>query len=249
MRENNTGFDDFKPTDFFDTSSEQDGLFARRPQNRFVKPRYHKPIKSRLIKYDNAEKLAYDIATSGWIGERIDCLCAGNFVFGDFIEAFIKVTNITVQKLRVSTLGMSHANVASFENLLDDGIVKELDLMVSAYFYAHERRKLVEFIYKKLDKDNRFQLSVCANHTKIVLIDDGKHRFVISGSANLRSSDCIEQFSIENNQELFDFYAEYFDTVATHYNSIDKTCKQSQAKTSQTKILRGKTLWQTVVRD
>ena len=53
------------------------------------------------------------------------------------------------------------------------------------------------------------------------------------GSANLRSSDNIEQFSIEHNDELYDFNYTFHKNILENFKTINKS-------------LRGKKLWQKV---
>ena len=60
----------------------------------------------------------------------------------------------------------------------------------------------------------------------------GKY-IVIHGSANLRSSSNIEQFVIEENKELFDFWYSYHERIVEKYKTIKKS-------------LRGGELWQVV---
>ena len=79
--------------------------------------------------------------------------------------------SILVKSLTISTLSLSQNNVDSLYNLLDGGFVEQLNLIVSDHFFSYERENLVEYIYQRLDIDNKFQLSVCNNKTKIVLIE------------------------------------------------------------------------------
>lgn len=217
---------DIKLPDFGETAIEQ----------RIHKPKYHKPIKAKNIKYDNAVKMAKDIGGLN-PNERVNCLIAGNFIFGDFVEAFIVENDLSVKNLSISTLSMSQENVDSLENLLSWGYVDKLNLLVSSYFWGHERWKLVPYIFEKLDIDDKFQLAVSANHCKIVLIEtNAGDKIVIHGSANLRSSDCIEQITIENDKELFDFHSDFIGVIVDKFKTIDKEIKGN----------RGKKLWQQV---
>jgi hypothetical protein len=110
------------------------------------------------------------------------------------------------------------------------GYVQNLNLIISVYFWSHERHALLPYIYKELDKDNRFQLSVCGMHTKTCHFETaGGKKIVIHGSANLRSSGNIEQFTIEENPGLYDFYQEEFSKVIDKYATIRKPIRNSRA--------------------
>jgi hypothetical protein len=49
------------------------------------------------------------------------------------------------------------------------------------------------------------------------------------GSANLRSSGSIEQFTLEENENLFNFYDEQFKKILDRYATIRKPIRNSQA--------------------
>jgi hypothetical protein len=161
----------------------------------------------------------------------------GNFIFGDFIEAVLVSRNWLAKKMTISTLSMSYENIVSLQNLLIGGFVDELNLIVSDYFFSHERSGLIRDIYDLLDIDNKFQLAVASTHCKICQFETENNRFiVIHGSANLRSSSNIEQIVIEESEELYKFNDEYQSKIVEKYKTIKKS-------------LRRKTLWQAVAKD
>lgn len=138
--------------------------------------------------------------------------------------------------MTISTLSLNENNVDSLANLCNGGFVDELNLIVSDYFFAHERQNLIPYLYQELDKENRFQLAVAGSHCKLCLIEThcGLH-IVMHGSANLRSSSNIEQLVVEENAELYAFNDEYQDAIIRHYKTINKS-----------QPLRGNSLWQAV---
>jgi hypothetical protein len=69
----------------------------------------------------------------------------------------------------------------------------------------------MKYLLEKLDKNNILELIILRNHTKICLLEIENLKLIITGSANLRSSNSIEQFIIQENEELFNFYQLYFD--------------------------------------
>lgn len=203
--------------------------------NRYIKSKVAKDIPAHKLKYRNAIKLAKDIKIEE--GIRYDCIVAGNFIFGDFIEAFITHNNAKCLQLTISTLSLDQNNVDSLVNLMTGNYVDNLNLIISDYFYAHERGSLIPYIYDKLDIDNRFQLASASSHTKITMFETlGGKKIVIHGSANLRSSSNIEQFTIEENPGLYDFHFEYHNRIIEKYMTINKEIKRN-------KSLRGEKLW------
>ena len=163
-----------------------------------------------FVLYENAVKLAKELKVKE--GMRADAFIAGSFIFGDFIEAFMTTHNVGTKKMTISTLSMSEENVDSLRTLMEKGYVEELNLIISVYFWGHERHAMLPYIYEQLDIDNRFQLAI-----------------VIHGSANLRSSGSIEQFTIEENPKLHDFYEEQFSKILDKYATIKKPIRNSKA--------------------
>lgn len=195
-------------------------------ENRYIKPKLI-PMKTDQVMYEYAEDLAKNIRIDK--GVRYDCLVAGSFIFGDFIEAFLVRYDCKAIKMTITTLSLSQENVDSLCTLMQRGYIDKLDLVVSDYFYSHERHNLVPYMYEQLDIDNRFQLSVAFIHTKVInFLTAGGKKIVIHGSANLRSSGNVEQFTIEENAELFDWYEERFAPIIERFATIRKTAPRKQ---------------------
>ncbi|MDR1459220.1 MAG: hypothetical protein LBI60_03295 [Bacteroidales bacterium] len=206
---------EFDPA-IFDLADEE----APREESRYTKPKIYL-AKPNFVCYDNADKLARELTVNK--RERADVFISGNFIFGDFLEAYIVQRNAKVKRMTVTTLSLSQENVDSLHNLLSGGFVDELNLIISVYFFGHERHSLIPYIYKKLDVDNKFQFAVAAIHTKTAQFETlGGRKIIIHGSANLRSSANIEQFTIEENEELYTFYDEQFGKIVERYATINK---------------------------
>lgn len=218
---------DFNINNFSDIEIDIDLEF----ETKFIKPPQTKKIPYKKLKYSKAEKLAKDIDFKNL--DRVFVIVNGSFIFGDFIEAFIVENNINVLEMTISTLSYSQDNLDSLKNLFDADYLQELNIIVSDYFYSHEKNKLIKETYKSFESNN-FQLAVAGTHCKICQFktEGGKH-IVIHGSVNLRSSGNIEQFVIEDNKELYNFNKEYQDRIIEKYKTINKS-------------IRDKTLWHQV---
>lgn len=193
--------------------------------------RVFKPIKQRhkkphQIKFRYADEMTDKIKIDK--GSRYFAIVDGTFIFGDFIEAFLVKNNCHAESLTITTLSLSVMNIQSLEMLIDKGYIGNLHIVVSDYFYSHERNVIIKEMYRRLDKDNKFQLSVCRTHMKTALIKTLGGKFItIHGSANLRSSDNIEQFAIEEDEDLYNFNMEFIDKIKEKYKTINKTVRGS----------------------
>lgn len=226
---------DFGSMDFdfdisgFDMVKEDDKTI-----NGFCNPKIMKP---KRVMYDNAIEMAKQIKLEKDMS--LYSIVSGNFIFGDLIEALIIENQIKVKRLYINTLSLSENNVDSMVNIMLSGLCDELHLIVSSYFYSHERGNLVKYIYDELEKEKpwKFMLSVAGTHMKTTMIETDDLFITMQGSANLRSSRNIEQFSLTENKELFDFNVDYFNVIEESYRINKKSGE------------RGGKLWQKVVQD
>lgn len=195
-------------------------------QSRYINPPKCREIPERLLKYEYAEQLAKGITPER--GMYCFAVLDGKFIAGDFIEAFCVEHNLHVKRMVISTLSMSQDNVDSLKNLMDGDYVDALDLIVSDYFFSHERRNLVPYLYQELDKNDRFQLAAASTHCKLCILEthDGL-KIVMHGSANLRSSSNIEHICIEENPELYDFNLLVQSEILAKYQTIKKSVRRS----------------------
>lgn len=193
-------------------------------KSRYIKPPKSKEIPERRLKYKNAEALATDIKPE--LGMRAFVFLDGTFIAGDFLEAWFTTHNIIAKELTVSTLSLNDNNIDSLAVLIDGGFVEKLNIIVSDYFYSHERRNLIPYAYKMLDKENRFQLAAAGTHCKLMMFETHKGaKVVIHGSANLRSSSNIEHITIEENPELYDFTMDLHRLILDKYKTINKSVR------------------------
>jgi hypothetical protein len=185
------------------------------------------PITGIHVLYKNAAKMAHDLKVGN--GERYNAIVSGDFVFGDFIGAYIWEHKLHVEKMLISTLSVNQKNVEMLARLMEKGFIQQLDMLLSIYFYGNEKFQLIPFIRRKLDVENRFQLAIAGIHTKIVQFKTSEgQKIVVSGSANLRSSGNVEQFTIEDNPVLYDFYEECFTKVMERFGTIQKDIRHHQ---------------------
>jgi hypothetical protein len=178
----------------------------------FIKLNYSL-LPAKNVFYENAVNLAKEINIKK--GERYFVNVTGKFIYGDFIGAFIQEKNFDVEILTVISLSASYDNIDMLCALVENGWVEKLDLYLSEYFLRTEMRKSTDTIrlLKKIAEENQDKIKISYSdlHSKITLIKTKcGHHFTIAGSANLRSSQSIEQFQIEENKELYDFNYNYY---------------------------------------
>lgn len=159
----------------------------------------------RLVKPENAAELTEHLPEPG------DCthaLVRGDFVMGDIIPLILGDRSAEI--VAISTLGMSRANAAMLADLRASGQIRRLFLLVSHYFSQVDKTGTYREVKGLLGN----AVKVARTHAKVILVSAPPSFFVVEGSANLRSSDNIEQFAIWNDEELLNWHLDWMQEVA-----------------------------------
>ena len=215
---------DFSPQSFA-VGGKDDGVRTCR----YTLPRVYETIGAPLM-YERARDLAREIELAP--GARQFVIVSGNFVFGDVLEALtVGEGRLYPRRVSIQTLSMSRENVDSLRNVVEAcPLMESLRIVLSDYFFAHERRRdgLVPYLCDVLDTDAvDFDVAFASLHTKIVSIETlGGNFVVMDGSANLRSSRNIEQFRIECDEGLYRFVEDFTDRVFRAYSVVNKDRKR-----------------------
>ncbi len=144
--------------------------------------------------------------------DRTHCLLRGDFVLCDIIPTILRARG-SCPHLRIATLGLSVANADTLACLIERGTVGGLTLIVSHYFQQVDKTTVFRAVAARLA--GIAHIAVTRSHAKVICLPTsaGDH-YVIEGSANLRSSDNVEQMLITNDPDTHAFYAAWLDELA-----------------------------------
>ena len=220
---------DFDLADF-DLITDADPMKEPRAQ-RILKPRVDKTLlDTRMVSFDNARTFVRQLDLAG--SARTYAWLDGSFIFGEIVEA-LGESGHPVRRAWITSLGLSEENVDSLYNCLALYGLEQLSLLLSGYFYSHEKYKIVQYMYDKLDVEIEtepgswtpaFQVGYFNMHAKIMALElyDGT-KLTIHGSSNLRSSNSIEQIMAETDPDLFDFNVGVIRDFMRKYYTINHT--------------------------
>ncbi len=170
-------------------------------------------IRKKLIHPKNAQAVIDAMPREE--GDRLHAVVGGDFIFGDMICMIAHEQ--PVARLLISTLSMSMRNIETLIACMDANEVEKLELLLSHYFVNSNEKERVKIkeAQARLGND-RMQLGAARSHTKVTLFKftDGRN-LIIESSANLRSSDNVEQISAFCDAELFDWHAEWIGSLMT----------------------------------
>lgn len=154
------------------------------------------------IRPENALALLPHLPTGA--EDRTHAVLRGDFVLCDIIPAIIRDRG-RCEHLHIATLGMSGANAECLAELHQAGLIGAITICCSHYFRQVDRTATWPEVERHLGAIAK--LIVSRNHAKVICLptESGDH-FVIEGSANLRSSDNLEQIAVFNDPELAAFH-------------------------------------------
>lgn len=194
--------------------------------------RYQKPVLKKTVRaaYNNALNAARGIELKE--GFRAFMLVSGNFIFGDLIEAMSQLDKWRIDKITIHTLTMSQDSIDSLENVITMDQPSQVHIIMSDYWYANECGRANGLLWELLDKcdiGDGFRLGFCRTHAKICTIQTkAGHKIVMHGSANMRSHGVIEQLTIENDSEMYDFVERFNDGILDEYDIINRNVKRKK---------------------
>ena len=217
------------------------------PQKRILKARVDRDEIFHKAMFANAEAFADQIDLTP--GARTFAWVSGSFIFGDVIEALVTRRNVGIKKLYIATLSISQENIDSLKNvmLMMGDELERLVLVMSGYQYSHEKFGLVPYMYEELDDGTeRVQIVFGGWHCKIITIEttDGE-TITIHGSANLRSSNSVEQVMIEvGAKDLHDFNVQIMEGIADRFGTVNYKAERHQLHRLEGREAWRATQWQ-----
>ncbi len=116
-------------------------------------------------------------------------------------------------RLYLTTLGFNRDNIAQLQTLIDARKIAPAGLKVlCADFFRRADSALFDFGKIKAF-ENGYGWRSFRNHTKLILGKIAGKCYVVESSANLRSCQNIEQFLITQSEALFNFHANWIETI------------------------------------
>jgi hypothetical protein len=150
-------------------------------------------------------------------GETLHAIIFGYFDLLNVVLALLDKAGTPCSTLRIATLSLSKRNALDLAALLDAGAVRQLDVLTSDFQRKHDPDILAEALAELAGKRGQ-RIAAARSHCKIVTIalEDGR-RYVLEGSANLRTSRNMEQFALSQDTGLHGFYDNWLsDMVSKH---------------------------------
>jgi hypothetical protein len=140
--------------------------------------------------------------------ESIHMIVGQEFAGFDLLPAFLQLAGAkSFEALHLTTLGFSRDNLAQLETMIKAREIPPRKLAILCGDFFRRADSGLWDIGKLLARTHRFTFKSYRNHTKIILAKISGRYYVVESSANLRSCQNIEQFTLSQSKALYDFHA------------------------------------------
>lgn len=199
----------------------------------------------KAVCYEHAQEFARALAIDN--DTETFAYVAGGFVFGDFLEALVEERRLSVRRLGMQMLSLNDENIDSLRNIVEMCGTERLDLCLSGYWYSTELHKggVVGYLFDQLDLEGlELHVAIAELHCKVVTIETwAGNRLTMHGSANLRSSNSIEQIHISPDPALWEFCQGVTDRIVGAYDVLMQERRRNHQRSRR---FGGKRLWQAI---
>lgn len=145
-------------------------------------------------------------------GESLHIVSNGSFDYFNIIPRIIDLSIYDYcEEFYFSTWTMSHENVLRIWEEFDAGRIKKVTGLTGEYFRTRESATYTILAMGCEERGQRCYAN--KNHSKVSLVKCGHDHYVIEGSANFTNNPRIEQFSLTNHQELYNFHKEWMEKL------------------------------------
>lgn len=143
-------------------------------------------------------------------GESIHIVSNGSFDYFNLIPICVDLMK-KCNEFYFSTWTMNRQNVEQLFKLYDENKIKTINGLVGLYFKTREPQVFND-LYEGILKRGQKVFSN-ENHSKITLLENGKDFISICGSANFTANPRIEQFTVSNDKQLYEFHKGWMDEI------------------------------------
>ena len=118
-----------------------------------------------------------------------------------------------IEVLHAATFRIGKKQMAALDDLHAVGLLGDATFVTSQLNTQDDDKYNYYQLCAATCQKNGWKLFARANHAKIILAKTKNSRYVIETSSNLNENPKIEQFSIENDAKLYQFYRDFFDEM------------------------------------
>ena len=176
-----------------------------RPLKTLSRPR--RRLQLRALRQEKLEEFFHELPQPG---ETLHVVSNGTFDYWNFAPVILQML-ARPAAFYGSTWTMNRSNVLQLLSLYDQKKLTSVTMFSGLYFKRREPAVYTTLASGLIDRGQRF---LCfENHTKIMLIGAPPDWIVIEGSANFTANPRLEQNTVTNDQQLFQFHREWMEEL------------------------------------
>lgn len=126
-------------------------------------------------------------------------------VINPYSFILVALKHAPIENLYIATYSINLKAISIICSLIDEGLIKNFTLVLNCNMKFKMKGNDVVLLEESEKRDN-FTIIKKYSHAKVTLIDQTDRKLVISGSGNYSENPKIEQYTVNNNKELFDFH-------------------------------------------
>lgn len=143
--------------------------------------------------------------------EVAHAVMGGDFACWDLVPAILDLAGRPAEELYIATLGFNAQNSWHLCQLLDQGAIRRAHILASDYFAKADAPTFREA--KAQLQARGATLTSSRNHAKVIGLAFERDAYVVEGSANMRSCNNLEQFTLTNDRKLFEFHRNWIQSI------------------------------------
>lgn len=163
-----------------------------------------------------------DSLLSGYLPQKSEVIKLVSATGGFASLSFIKYVadREKIKELTASTLRIGEKQFNYLNGLHRQGKLENARFFIGSIMKSDKRNSKYDYFtrFNQICEKNGWKVAYVRNHSKIILMRTKENYYVLETSSNLNENPQIEQFSFENDKELYDFYENFFNTIGGDNN-------------------------------
>lgn len=148
--------------------------------------------------------------------ETLHSLMGGDFHGFDFIPTIQRLADAPLRGLHIATLGFNQKNNLQLCRMMDEGQIEGPVTVLASMYFAQSDPNVFAKARDELEARGS-RLASSRNHAKIIAAQAGDAFIVVETSANLRSCNSLEQFTVTNSEPLYRFHTGWIDRITANH--------------------------------
>lgn len=144
-------------------------------------------------------------------GEAFHIISNGSFDYWTFVPVMIDLLGGKSLEGWFSTWTLNRMNCTELFEIYDRGALGSINFLTGVYFKRRETAVYAKLLTGIQERNGRYV--ALENHAKVILLTNGKDFIAMEGSANFTANPRIEQNTIWNSPEVYNFHKGWMDEI------------------------------------